>query len=250
MAKLNEIVEYLNHELVVAEVPDYAGAHNGLQLQNGGEVHRVAVAVDASLNVIQRAVELEADLLVVHHGLFWQGVRMLTGGQYRKLKTAFDGGLAIYASHIPLDIHPRLGNNAILAKRLGLEVSGGFLSWKGVELGVSSVWEGSWANLQSKVEKEVGPLISEVKARDEVGRLGIVTGGAGSEVEAVRDCGIDTFLTGEGPHWSFPLAEEIGLSVIYAGHYATETFGVRAVGAELESKFDLNFDFIDAPTGL
>lgn len=250
MASLQEIVAYLDEELSVSEIPDYPGAQNGLQLENGGEVTRVAMAVDASSKVIDQAVVQKANLLVVHHGLFWQGVRKMTGGHYRKLKQAFDGGLAIYSCHIPLDVHPRLGNNVILAKKLGLEVSGSFLDWKGIELGVSGEWRGSWEELQTKVEEEVGPLISSTRSGEKVGRLGIITGGAGSEVEKVREAGIDTFLTGEGPHWSFPLAEEIGLSVLHAGHYSTETYGVREIGLDLEKKFGVETRFLDAPTGL
>ena len=132
MAKLCEIVEFLDNELRTTEVPDYSGAHNGLQLENGGEVNKVAVAVDASLATIEKAVAEKADLLVVHHGLFWQGVRMMTGGQYKKLKTAFDGDLAIYSSHIPLDVHPEWGNNVLLAESLGLSVEDKFLPWKGL----------------------------------------------------------------------------------------------------------------------
>lgn len=250
MAKLSEIVAFLDTELRTDEVPDYPGAHNGLQLENGGEVTKVATAVDASLKTIEKAVADGADLLVVHHGLFWQGVRMLTGGQYRKMKTAIEGGLAIYSSHIPLDIHPTLGNNALLASRLGLEVSGQFLPWKGIQMGLVGEWSGTWEELETKVEEEVGEIISTVRSGSKVGRLGIITGGAGSEVEAVRECGIDCLLTGEGPHWSFPLAEELGLSVIHAGHYATETFGVGKLGEILAQKFGLDSRFLSLPTGL
>ena len=131
-----------------------------------------------------------------------------------------------------------------------MKVSGKFLEWKGLELGVSGLWPQSWEELIAKVEGEVGPLVSSIRAREQVGRLGIITGGAGSEVEAVRRSGIDTFLTGEGPHWSFPLAEEIGLSVIHAGHYATEVFGVKKVGLFLKERFGVEFNFLAAPTGL
>lgn len=250
MAKLSEIVEFLDNELRTGEIPDYSGAHNGLQLENGGEVTQVAVAVDACLATIEKAVAEGADLLIVHHGLFWQGVRMIRGGQYRKLKAAFDGGLAIYSSHIPLDVHPKWGNNALLAESLGLLVTERFLSWNGIELGVAGQWEGTLDDLEKRVAKEVGPLISSTQAREKVGKLGIITGGAGSEVEAVRLAGIDTFLTGEGPHWSFPLAQELDLSVIHAGHYATETFGVRKVGHILEERFGVGSSFLSLPTGL
>ncbi|WP_411846179.1 Nif3-like dinuclear metal center hexameric protein [Roseibacillus persicicus] len=250
MAKLAEIVEFLGQELRTSEVPDYPGAHNGLQLENGGEVDKVAVAVDASLTVIEDAISVGADLLVVHHGMFWQGVRMMTGGNYRRLKAAFDSGLAIYSSHIPLDVHPQWGNNAVVAKEIGLEVDTKFLPWKGIELGISGQWTRTWEELIATVEAKVGPIISSVRCGEQVGRLGVITGGAGSEVEAVKASGIDTFLTGEGPHWSFPLAEELGLSVIHAGHYATETFGVREIGQKLAEKFGLKYDFLDHPTGV
>lgn len=250
MAKLIEVVEFLDRELRTQDVPDYSGAHNGLQLENAGTVTKVATAVDASLATIEEAVAQGADLLVVHHGLFWQGVRMLTGGQYQKIKTAIDHGLAIYSSHIPLDIHPTWGNNALLANRLGLKVTEDLLPWKGIQLGVAGTWERSWESLEEKIESEVGTIISSTRSREEVGKLAIVTGGAGSEVEAVRKAGIDTFVTGEGPHWSFPLAQEIGLSVIHAGHYATETFGVTEIGRILASQFDLSASFLSLPTGL
>ena len=250
MASLSEIVTFLDRELRISEIPDYPGAHNGLQLENSGQVSKVAVAVDASLAVIEEAVEIGADLLIVHHGLFWQGVRMLTGAQYQKLKLAIDGGLAIYSSHIPLDVHPQWGNNALLAKALGLRVDDQFLDWKGLPLGISGHWEGNLSELQSKVAQVVGPTIQSYSKDGPVGRLGIITGGAGSEIEKVRAAGIDTFLTGEGPHWSFPLSNELGLNVIHAGHYATEVFGVQCLGSELKREFGINFSYLSHPTGL
>ncbi|MDP0490059.1 MAG: Nif3-like dinuclear metal center hexameric protein [Verrucomicrobiota bacterium JB023] len=252
MARLSEVVAFLDRELRTAEIPDYPGAHNGLQLQNqGGELTRVAAAVDASLEVIDEAVELGADLLIVHHGLFWQGVRMFTGPQYQKIKRAMDAGLAIYSSHIPLDVHPLYGNNALLAKSLGMEVTGTFMPWKGIELGLraNSAFD-KLTELESLIEKKVGPVISSHVGEAEVGELGIITGGAGSEVEAAAAEGISTFITGEGPHWSFPLARELGLKVIHAGHYATETFGVREMAKVVGEKFGLEGVFIDRPTGL
>ena len=121
---------------------------------------------------------------------------------------------------------------------------------EGIELGIAGEWAGTWDELEKAIGREVGPLISSVRVREKVGKLGIITGGAGSEVEAVAEAGIETFLTGEGPHWSFPLAEELGLSVIHAGHYATETFGIRKVGSVLEKKFSLDPLFLLLPTGL
>jgi len=251
MAKLDEIVELLDEELKTSEIPDYPGAHNGLQLQNGGAITKVGAAVDASLAVIQKAIDQEVDLLLVHHGMFWQGVRPVTGAGYQKLKLAMDAGLAIYSSHIPLDIHPSLGNNILLSKKLGFKDTESFFSWKGIELGIKARFGGSVGELRELAVAAVG---GEVRVRGELnspaGMVGIITGGAGSEVEVVAREGIQTFITGEGPHWSHPLAEELGLHVLYAGHYATETSGVRALADLIGGRFALEAVFIDHPTGL
>ncbi|MDB4653010.1 Nif3-like dinuclear metal center hexameric protein [Akkermansiaceae bacterium] len=251
MAKLSEVVELLETELGTAGVPDYPNAYNGLQLQNEGEVGRVACAVDASLPVIEKAVADGADLLVVHHGMFWQGVRMLTGAAYSKLKIAMDSGLAIYSSHIPLDVHPELGNNVRLSRALGLGDGEPFFNWKGITLGRRATYIGNLGDLRKALELAVGgSVLLRGDENGAAGTVGIITGGAGSEIEAMVMEGIETFVTGEGPHWSHSLAEELGLNVLYAGHYATETFGVKALGQLLEQRFSLKWAFIDYPSGL
>lgn len=250
MPSLAEIVSLLDQELRTHEIPDYSGAHNGLQLANDGEVTKVASAVDASLATIQDAVAQGADLLIVHHGLFWQGVQKWTGPQYLKMKTAMEGNLAIYSSHIPLDVHPEWGNNRLLADAISLEIEGSFFPWKGIELGVRGIWPSSGQDLLEKLEAVTGPLKYTGNISAPIGRLGIITGGAGSEVQAVKGAGIDTFITGEGPHWSFPLADELGLTVVHAGHYATETFGVKKLGELLQARFHLNRVFLSHPTNL
>ncbi len=251
MAKLETLVEFLDGELKTSEIPDYPGAHNGLQLQSPGPIQNVASAVDASLPVIEKAVEQDADLLIVHHGLFWQGVRMMTGAQYQKFKLAMDHGLAIYSSHIPLDVHPKLGNNVLLSRALGFSDGTPFLDWKGVLLARRCDFDGTVGELADRAEELLGSPVNLRGDRDSpAGAVGIITGGAGSEVEAVAAAGIQTFVTGEGPHWSHPLAEELGLNVLYGGHYATETFGVRALGDLLADRFNLSHIILDHPTGL
>ncbi len=251
MADLTEVIDFLEGELRTSEIPDYPGAHNGLQLQNGGKVRKVACAVDASLSVIREAVKRGADLLVVHHGLFWQGVRPITGAGYEKLKIAMDGGLAIYSSHIPLDIHPEYGNNVLLSRELGLGDGEPFFDWKGIQLGRKGVFEGSLGELRELLSSVVnGTVVMRGEDQSAAGEVGLITGGAGSEIEAMAKEGLDTFVSGEGPHWSFPLAEELGLNVLYAGHYATETFGVRALGRLLAQRFRLEDEFVDFPSGL
>ncbi|MDA7881861.1 Nif3-like dinuclear metal center hexameric protein [Akkermansiaceae bacterium] len=251
MAKLSELVEFMDEELRISEIPDYPGAHNGLQLQNGGEVTKIGAAVDASLPVIQKSIEQGVNLLIVHHGMFWQGVRPFVGPGYHKLKTAMDSGMAIYSSHIPLDVHPVLGNNVLLSRGLGLGDGESFFSWKGIELGRKKHFEGSLAELKEVTKLVVGgDVLVRGDLNSPAGLVGIITGGAGSEVEAMAAAGMNTFITGEGPHWSYPLAEELGLNVIYAGHYATEIFGVKALAELLSSKYNLDWVFIDHPTGL
>jgi dinuclear metal center YbgI/SA1388 family protein len=244
--KLSEIVAFLDRELRTAEVKDYPNAHNGLQLENSDEITRVVCAVDACEAVIDAACEAEADLLIVHHGMFWHGAQRIEGAAYRKLKQAMDAGLAIYSSHLPLDLHPRLGNNALLAKALGIRRTQPFL-----EIGVRA--SGNWTldGLVDLVEQAVqAPVHVAPGGPQRVKKLGIVTGGAGGEIAKAAAAGVDTFLTGEGSHWTFAAAEELGVNLIYAGHYATETFGVKALGAELERKFKLPWAFIDHPSGL
>lgn len=251
MASLQEIVAFLDAELRIAEIPDYSGAVNGLQLANGDSVGKVAAAVDASLPVVEAAVACGADLLVVHHGMFWQGAQPLTGAFYRKIKTAIDGGLAIYSAHLPLDVHPEMGNNILLMRALGLSPSGSFLDWKGTNLGLIADTELSRDELRSKLAAAVGGAVHLCPGGPEiVRRIGLVTGGAGSEVARCAREGIDTFLTGEGPHWSYPLAEELGINLLYGGHYATETFGVKALASWLGREFSVETEFLDHPTGL
>lgn len=250
---LEKITAVLDKELKVAEIPDYSNALNGLQLANAsGRVRRVACAVDACEAVIRQAVEAEADLLLVHHGLFWNGLQRLQGPAFTKLHAAIEGGLAIYSAHLPLDVHPTLGNNAQLARALRLTRPKPFFSWKGLLLGLRATVSLDRASLVKKTQAAVGdyPVHLCPGGPSRVRHVGIITGGAGSEVAAIAAEGIDTFITGEGPHWSYTLAEELGLNVLYAGHYATETFGVRALAAWLERKFGLPYVWIDHPTGL
>ena len=244
--KLTALVAYLDASLRTAEVKDYPNAHNGLQLANAGEVTRVVCAVDACEAVIDAACAARADLLIVHHGLMWQGAQRIEGAAYRKLKRAMDAGLAIYSSHLPLDAHPKLGNNALLAKALGIRKTSPFL-----EIGVRAAVNVALGDLIERVEQAVqAPVHLAPGGPERVRQLGIVTGGAGGEIAKAAAAGVDTFLTGEGAHWTFAAAEELGVNLIYAGHYATETFGVKALGQELERKFELPWAFIDHPSGL
>ena len=207
MVSLNELVTYLDGELKTGSIADYPGAMNGLQLANGGQVGRIVAAVDASLPVIEAAAEGGPGLLIVHHGMFWQGIQPVTGAFYKKLKIAMDAGLSIYSSHLPLDVHPEFGNNILLANSIGLQDPEPFLDLKGLLIGIRGSWMGSRQNLVNTLMAALGGRVHLCPGgHEEISQVGIVTGGAGSEVAKVATLGIDTFITGEGPHWSYPLA--------------------------------------------
>ena len=224
---------------------------DGLQLENAGQIRRSVAAVDASLPVVEAAAAGGPGLLLVHHGMFWQGVQPVRGAFYRKIRAAMEAGLAIYSAHLPLDVHPEWGNNACLARAIGLQDIEPFLDWKGLAVGLKGRWQGAREELAGRLRSAVGgPVHVCPGGPEDLATVGLVTGGAGGEVAAAAASGIDAFVTGEGPHWSYPLAEELGINVLYAGHYATETFGVKALAAELAARFGLPWEFVDRPTGL
>lgn len=251
MATLDEIVAYLDEELRTSSIPDYPGALNGLQLANDGQIGRIVAAVDASLPVIRAAAAGGPGLLIVHHGMFWQGAQPVTGAFYKKLKIAMDANLAVYSSHLPLDVHPEVGNNILLARAIGLEEIEPFFDFKGLLIGVRGKWSGARAELVYALRSALGGPVHLCPAGPEkIQKIGIITGGAGSEVARVAAAGVDSFITGEGPHWSYPLAEELGINLFYGGHYATETWGVKAISEICSRKFAVTWDFLDHPTGL
>jgi dinuclear metal center YbgI/SA1388 family protein len=250
-ASLAGIVSYCDRVLRTAQIGDYDGAVNGLQAENSGAVTRIAAAVDASLATVKLAIAAKADLLVVHHGLFWSQSFPWTGKKHELLRLLIENNLAVYSSHLPLDAHPRLGNNARLAAALGLKNLRPFFPSHGQNIGFRATATVSRAELTARLGRATGSQPLVIPGGSAVcRRIGIVTGGAGGDLAAAAAEGVDTFITGEGPHWSFALAEDLGLNVFYAGHYATETFGVKALAAELSKKFRVPWQFLDHPTGL
>ncbi len=250
---LADLVTHLDTELRIAEIADYSNALNGLQLENHqGKVSKIVAAVDATLPVMRKAVAAGADLLIVHHGMFWSGLQTWTGPVFQKLKLCHDNGMAVYSAHLPLDVHPVLGNNAQIAQALGLTPTGGFLEYKGSNVGVTADHEMPLEELTTRFKTALGgnPVHVCSGGPKTTRKIGISSGGSGSEVAATAKAGIDTFITGEGPHWSYTLAEELGINVLYGGHYATETFGVKALAAHIEGKFGIPWEFVDHPTGL
>jgi dinuclear metal center YbgI/SA1388 family protein len=248
---LANIVHHCDKLLRTAEVNDWDRAHNGLQVENDGHVTRIAAAVDASLATVKLAIAAKADLLLVHHGLFWSDTVPWTGKRRELQRLLIENDLAIYSSHLPLDLHPKLGNNAQLAAALGFKRLKPFFFEKGAHIGLRTTAKANRNELLARLGRVTGfPAKLIPGGATQCRRIGIVTGGAGAELKKAAAEGVDTFITGEGPHWTFALAEELGLNVLYGGHYATETLGVKALAARLTKKFRVPWTFLDHPTGL
>ena len=248
---LAAIVRHCDRTLRTAEIGDYDGAVNGLQVENSGAVTRIAAAVDASLATIKLAVASKADLLVVHHGLFWKPTVPWTGKRREMLALLIENNLAVYSSHLPLDAHRALGNNAQLCAALGFKKLKPFFFERGSYIGWQTRQNISRAELAERLTNVLGgPATLLAGGPEKCERIGVVTGGAGAELKIAAKERVDTFITGEGPHWTHALAEEAGLNVFYGGHYATETFGVKALSAMLSKKFGVPWTFLDHPSGL
>lgn len=254
---LDRVAEHLDALLRTSEIPDYAGAMNGIQVEHVGPVTRCAVAVDASVRTIDGAIAVGANLLIVHHGLFWSGAQPLRGRFYERVRRLVQHDLAVYASHLPLDLHPTLGNNPLLAHALGLVPSEPFARFQSIFVGVMGEADIETSTLIERAraiaEREGGVLVAPELAQGRRTRRWAICTGAGASSDTLREAaaaGVDTLIVGEGPHHTAVEAQELGIAVLYAGHYATETFGVRALGRELERTFGLPWSFVAAPTGL
>jgi dinuclear metal center YbgI/SA1388 family protein len=230
---------------------------NGVQVEHVGPVRHCAVAVDASLRTIDATIERGATLLIVHHGLFWGGAQPLRGRAFERVRRLIAHDIAVYSSHLPLDLHPEIGNNVLLARELGLEPSAGFARFQSVAIGVMGDADVETSALIARCEalsqREGGRLMTVGASAGRRTRRWAICSGAGASSETLREAaaaGVDTMIVGEGPHHTAVDAPELGLAILYAGHYATETFGVRALGREVERVFRVPWSFIDAPSGL
>ncbi|OLC06521.1 MAG: hypothetical protein AUH42_05490 [Gemmatimonadetes bacterium 13_1_40CM_70_11] len=231
--QLAELVAYLDRYLDVGAVPDAPHALNGLQVGNSGAVTHLAAAVDLC------------------DATFWGGLRPLVGPHYLRVARLVRHDIALYSAHLPLDRHPEVGNNALLARALAVARRGEFGEEFGKPIGV---WGELSMDRDALVER-LGVALGVVPrllafGPKQVRRVGIVTGAGGSLIPQVAAAGLDTYITGEGPHHTFFDAEELRVNVIYAGHYATETVGVKALTEHVSAKFQLPWTFLDHPTGL
>jgi dinuclear metal center YbgI/SA1388 family protein len=256
MTTSTDVASYTDELLQTASTPDYPNAVNGLQLENRSQVRGIAAAVDFSTRAIRGAIDNRASFLIVHHGMFWGGLGPYTGPAYTTLRTLVDNDIAVYSSHLPLDRHPTLGNNALLAAELGLTPMGSFARFQDIFIGVSGESDIDTASLITRARdfaKSYGEIrTSAISAGRRTRKWGICTG-SGASAETLSEAytaGIDTLVVGEGPHWTAVHAEEHELAIIYAGHYATETLGVCALAQHLAEKYKVPWSFVSAPTGL
>jgi dinuclear metal center YbgI/SA1388 family protein len=254
---LAELVEYADELLRPDLIPDYPNAINGIQLQNRSPIRGIAAAVDFSTRAIHGALSTSSNLLIVHHGMFWGGLEGLTGPAYERIRTLVEADIAVYASHLPLDRHSELGNNVVLARELGLESTGPFARFGETFIGLRGETDLATATLFSRARKfaqrEGGDARVSLMRDGRKTRKWAMCTGAGASAETLKEAtalGIDTMIVGEGPHWTAVYAEENDLVIIYAGHYATETLGVRALAKHLGERFHLPWHFVAAPTGL
>ena len=248
---------HLDALLRIRDISDYPPALNGVQVEHRGPVVRIAAAVDTSARTIRGAVDAGANLLLVHHGLFWGGLQTLTGPHYSRVRLLLDHDVALYSAHLPLDAHATFGNSLLLAREIGLAASAGFARHETIDCGVRGTGDIATTELLTRLNvfarTHGGSAIASAIADGRRTRHWAICSGAGANADTIREAvelGVDTLITGEGPHWSAVDADEQGLVIIYAGHYATETLGVCALAADLGATFGLPWSFIAAPTGL
>ncbi len=242
---------FLDKELNLSEFPGDESV-NGLQVEGKGSVSKIGVAVDACDYVFHKAAARGLDLLIVHHGLIWGGIRSVHGVMKKRIKTLLDADISLYACHLPLDWHPIYGNNSRLLKVLSIRRMGEFGEYHGKRIGYWGKLAGdlSLEQFAVRVESALTTRATVIGFGRKVRNIGIVSGGGWSAIYDAEKLGIDTLLVGEPSHSAFTLAEEMQVNLVFAGHYATETLGVRAVGDMLQRKFGLRTEFIDHPSGL
>lgn len=257
MTSAADIALLANELLRCRETPDYPFAMNGLQVDNCAPITRIAAAVDCSQRTIHAAIDAGANLLVVHHGLFWGGLQPLTGPYLERVRLLLVHDIALYSAHLPLDAADTMGNSFLLARALGLVPDGGFARYQTIFCGVQGPSSIATADLVAACDRFArthgGQAIASVHTpHRRTTRWGVVTG-SGITPDTMReavDLGLDTIITGEGPHWSAVDAEEKGLVIVYAGHYATETLGVQALASWMSARVSVPWSFVAAPTGL
>lgn len=248
---LKKLVSFLDAELALSEFPEDESA-NGLQIEGRESIKKIGIAVDACEYVFEKASESNIDFLLVHHGLIWGSIKSVRGMTKKRIKALLINDISLYACHLPLDWHPEYGNNAQLLRLLSIKKMGEFGEYHGKRIGYwgRSENEISIEEFTSKIDKTLRTKSSSINFGKKVRNVGVVSGGGWFAINDAERYGIDTFLTGEPSHSAYTLAEEMKVNLVFAGHYATETPGIKAVGQMLKKRFGLEIEFIDHPTGL
>ena len=244
------LVKYLDGYLKIALVPDRS--LNGLQVEGSGRIRRAAFVVDASLATIRAAARIRAEILIVHHGLFWSENERITGVMRRRIGALVENDISLYAAHLPLDCHEEVGNNVELARLFGLELGERFADYHGVRIGFTARAKSplSRSALSRTIENALGCRVERLDfGPARIRRIGIVSGKAAEYAAEAKDLGCDAFITGETSHTAYHMAKEARINVFFAGHYASETVGVKALARHLGQRFQLDCRFIPAPTG-
>jgi len=246
MATLDKIVAYCDQRLRVREIADFPGALNGLQVANSGRVTKIGAAVDAGTIPFALAAKAGVDFLIVHHGMFWDGAQSVTGANHVRLKTLLDADCAVYSAHLPLDAHPKIGNNALIALALGLKISGWGIPYQGTLIAAFVNRVPARIQLHSKLKKLFPRGVTAIEfGPAQPRKLAILSGSGSSCIAHLRAAGVDTLVTGELKQSAFNAAQEAGLNLYICGHYATEVFGVCALAKECSKRFQVPWEFLD-----
>ncbi|MBS0630417.1 MAG: Nif3-like dinuclear metal center hexameric protein [Verrucomicrobia bacterium] len=244
MPTLSDLVAYCDRRTRRTAFTDYPGSVNGLQVANSGRVTKIGAAVDAGVVPFRSAVEAGVDFLIVHHGMYWDMPKPLTGHVYDRVATLIHGDCALYSSHLPLDAHPVIGNNALLARQLGLKAHRTFIPSDGGDVGCIAPAKFTRAALRARLEKLYSRVIAIEYGSASPKEIAFCSGSGASAMAHVLTSGADTFVTGELREEHFNVAQERKLNLYICGHYATEVHAVQALAAELAKKFRLPWQFI------
>jgi dinuclear metal center YbgI/SA1388 family protein len=249
--QLDKLVSFLDAGLRLSEFSEDESA-NGLQVEGSTTIQKIGLAVDACEYVFKVAAQKKIDFLIVHHGLIWGGLKSVSGVVRNRIKALLDSDISLYACHLPLDWHPKYGNNSELLRLLSIKKMGEFGKYHGKNI---SYWGRTSKKLSldeftARIDKALETRSSVVSFNKKVHNVGVVSGGGWFAINETEKYNIDTFLTGEPSHSAYTLAEEMKVNLVFAGHYATETLGVKAVGQMLQKRFGIPSEFIDHPTGL
>jgi len=238
---LNEIVDYLDEFLDIKNIQD--SCKNGLEIEGKDEIKKIGFSVGACLESFQKAVSAKCDLLIVHHGMFWGDIEYITDITYERVKHLIKNDIALYAAHLPLDIHPEVGNNVQLAKLLNLEIQNTFCKYRNMDVGIICKNDTDLDDLVKRIQKHFP--IKYMKFNNLSKKVGIITGSGGLGIKDAVDKGCDTFITGEMRYIDYHPIKEYGINIIYGGHYATEVWGLKALMDHIQKKFNIDCEFLD-----